>query len=294
MSSIIVIKALETDGIEMGVLEDGTPFLTGRGLATVCGISPGTLNDWGEETPKIGDRLRMGKMAKLLADQGFEGDRFFDKVDFKGQQSNAYNDAVCMAFLEYYAFEAGEKRCTEEAKNNYRVLARKTLREFIYRTVGYDPRDIVPISWRHFHDRLVLNSVPLGYFSVFKETADIVVSAIREGLIVDSGTVPDISVGKTWSTYWKNQNLASIYGARIQYPHEYPDYFPQAEANGSIYAYLYPIDALGLFRKWLNTEYLPTKFPSYLKRKVKQGAIPASSVELLLKAVTPFELPEQK
>lgn len=293
MSNLIVIKSLEADGIEMGVLEDGTPFLTGRGLATVCGISPGTLNDWGEEAPKIGDRFRMGKMANLLAEQGMRGDRFFAKVDFQGQELNAYPDAVCMAFLEYYAFEAGDKRCTEEAKNNYRVLARKTLREFIYRTVGLDPRDVVPLSWRHFHDRLVLNPVPLGYFSLFKESAEIVISAIREGLIVDSKTVPDISIGLTWSKYWDTQNLANQYGNRIEYPHDYPDYFPQAKANGSIFAYLYPLDALGIFRRWFQVKYLPEQFPSYLKNKVKQKTIPATSAERLIKALVPLELPKQ-
>ena len=293
MSEIFPVKSIEADGIQMGVLEDGTPFLTGRGLAVMCGISPGTLNDWGEKTPIEGDRLRMGKMAELLIAQGFESDRFFTKIKFEGQESNAYTDAVCMAFLEYYAFEAGA-RCTEEAKNNYRVLARKTLRDFIYVAVGYDPQNVVPESWKHFHDRLILNAVPLGYFSVFKETADIVVSAIREGLVVDSHTVPDISVGQMWSKYWSAQNLHNQYGIQIQYPHEYPDYFPQAQANGNIYTYLYPIEALGLFRKWLQTKYLPEKFPNYLKRKVKQGAIPASSAELLIKAVTPIELPEQK
>ena len=63
--------------IEMGVLSDGTPFLTGRSLARLCGIAPSTTNEWGEFTPKEGDRLRAGKMAVLLAAQGFEGDRFF-------------------------------------------------------------------------------------------------------------------------------------------------------------------------------------------------------------------------
>lgn len=292
MSNISPIKSIEADGIQMGVLEDGTPFLTGRGLAIVCGVDEKSVRNWGTEIPQTGADLRMGKMAELLLAQGFEGADFFTKIKFGGQEANAYPDGVCMAFLEYYAFEAGG-RCTEEAKNNYRVLARKTLRNFIYIAVGYDPQNIVPDSWKHFHDRLVLNSVPLGYFSVFKETADMVVCAIQEGLIVDSHTVPDISVGTMWSKYWSAQDLHNQYGIRIQYPHEYPDYFPQSQASGSIFAYLYPIEALGLFRKWFQTKYLPEKFPSYLKRKIKQGAIPASSAELLIKAVTPKELSGQ-
>lgn len=290
MTEIIPIKSIEADGIQMGVLKDGTPFLTGRGLAILCGVNNKTILNWGEKAPKLGDDLRMGKMADLLLGQGFEGEDFFSKINFQGQESNAYPDSVCMAFLEYYAFEAGA-RCTEQAKNNYRVLARKTLKDFIYVAVGYDPNNLIPEAWKHFHDRLVLNSVPLGYFSVFKETADMVVCAIQEGLVVDSHTVPDISVGKIWAKYWKDQNLAKTYGNRIKYPHKYPDYFPQAQANEAIKASLYPIEVLGLFRKWFQTKYLPEKFPNYLKEKVKKGAIPASSAELLIKAVKPLELP---
>ncbi len=31
-------RQIEIDGIGMGVLSDGTPFLTGRGLARLCGV----------------------------------------------------------------------------------------------------------------------------------------------------------------------------------------------------------------------------------------------------------------
>lgn len=33
-----VQKQIEIDGVGMGVLTDGTPFLTGRGLARLCGV----------------------------------------------------------------------------------------------------------------------------------------------------------------------------------------------------------------------------------------------------------------
>jgi hypothetical protein len=63
--------------------------------------------------------------------------------------------------------------------------------------------------------------------------------------------------------------------------HEYID---------DINPFIYPIESLGIFRTWLNSEYLPQQFPNYLQRKVKQGAIPATSAELLLRAVIPKEL----
>jgi hypothetical protein len=284
-NNLQVYVSKNVDDVEMGVLENGTPFLTARSLSRFCGVAVSTVLAWGENSPIGGDRLKGGKMAELLISQGFEGDRLFEKINFiDNVEVNAYSDAVCMAFLEYYAFEAG-RNCTEEAKNNYRVLARKSLRDFIYQSVGYDPSKAVPQIWRQYHDRLLLNPVPLGYFSVFRETSDIVISSIREGLIVDDKTVPDISVGLTWSKHWDNESLNDRFGQRTKYPHVYPDYFPQSQANGKIDAFVYPVDALGEFRRWLHLEYLPNKYPSYLKTKVKQGAIPASRVELLLKVL---------
>jgi hypothetical protein len=287
-----VYTSKKVDDIEMGVLTNGIPFLTARSLSKFCGVAVSTVLAWGENSPQEGDRLRGGKMAELLIAQGFEGDRLFEKINFLDNvEVNAYSDAVCMAFLEYYAFEAG-KNCTEEARNNYRVLARKSLRDFIYRSVGYDPSEAVPQIWRQYHDRLLLNPVPLGYFSVFRETSDIVITSIREGLVVDDKTVPDISVGTTWSNYWNKEDLSTRFGERTKYPHIYPEYFPQSQANGKIDAFVYPVEALGEFRRWLYLQYLPNKYPSYLKSKVKQGAIPASSVELLLKAFDVPTLPD--
>ena len=38
-----IAVAKEVDELEMGVLEDGTPFLTGRGLARACGVPPSAI-----------------------------------------------------------------------------------------------------------------------------------------------------------------------------------------------------------------------------------------------------------
>lgn len=116
-------------------------------------------------------------------------------------------------------------------------------------------------------------------------------TSIREGLIIDSYTVPDISVGMAWSKAWAANGFDDTYGARVKHPHLYPAYFPQAKANGEIEAYIYPLKALGEFREWLGKTYLPQKFPSYLKRKKKQGILPTARVEALLKAVQPQVMP---
>ena len=47
----------EIDGIGMGVLSDGTPFLTARGLARLCGIQHTSIldlaNDWDSSRPAV-------------------------------------------------------------------------------------------------------------------------------------------------------------------------------------------------------------------------------------------------
>jgi hypothetical protein len=293
-ASLEVIKSVDVSGsvIELGVLRGGIPFLSGRGLAKACGISNSTLVNWGEFTPQIGESNRAGKMANLLAFYGYEGDKFFFRVPngiMFGEDSIvcAYPAQVCMAFLDYYCFEVNK----EEARNSFRVLGGRQLPSFIYEATGYDPHRPNLPSWQHFHDRLLLNRVPSGYFSVFQETASVVLNAIRSGLIFDEHTVPDISMGKIWAKYWTDNGLAERYGNRVPHLHIYPEYFPQSLANGSIKAHIYPCVALGEFRQWLDFEYIPKKFPSYLKSKVKQGVISSGQVMGLLQAVRPLELP---
>ena len=51
-----VDKQAELNGIEMGVLESGVPYLSGRGLASMCGLDHTSLlemaNNWSEEKLK--------------------------------------------------------------------------------------------------------------------------------------------------------------------------------------------------------------------------------------------------
>ena len=138
-----------------------------------------------------------------------------------------------------------------------------------------------------------MNNLPQGFFSVFREIADIVIYAIQSGLIVDTHTVPDISVSRKWSGFWEASQLDNKYGERIKYPHVYPDYFPHAKSNPQD-VYVYPLKALGEFRIWIQEHYLPENFPTYLKKKVKEGVFPASIMELLLEAIEqkPRELRE--
>lgn len=271
------VVAREIDGLEMGVLEDGTPFLSSRALARLCGVVPSAILGWLPTLDGASDKPRDRKLREVLAAQSYAG-----PITIKHPNLNAHPDAVCMAVLEYYAFEAGPG-ITPQALAAYRFLARRSLREFIYSSVGYDPSNRVPQRWIQFHDRMMLNVVPRGYFSVFKEIADIVVSAIQQGLEVDAHTVPDISVGVSWGKHWEERGGDRLFGQRVKYPHKYPDYFPQSQV--AIEAWIYPLSALSEFRVWMQEVYLPEKYPAYIKRKVNAGALAASRAELLLAAV---------
>jgi hypothetical protein len=275
--------------IEMGVLADGTAFVTGRSLSRLCGVAISSII---EAKDRWDAGQRDGKFARLLMESGFDETKLAQPVKFSGSgvatEALAYPETVVMAFLEHYAYEL--KR--PEAIRNHRLLARAGFRLFVYNKVGYDPNKLVPQPWREFHDRLDIHVVPAGYFSVFREMADFIIVGIRNGLKVDHENVPDISVGKAWGAHWVASDLESDYGPRTKHDHNYPDYFPQAASNPQE-MWVYPIAAMGEYRTWLQREYITQKFPAYLASKVKQGALPASMAELLLAAVEPMQLTEE-
>jgi hypothetical protein len=126
--------------------------------------------------------------------------------------------------------------------------------------------------------------VPAGYFSIFKEGADIIVTLIRAGAEIGDKFLPDGSIGHHWASHWKQESLEKLYGASGVYDHYYPEYFPQAPSNPQP-ARCYPDAALPEFRRWMREVYLPDKLPTYLQSKVKQGALPASFSDLALAAL---------
>jgi hypothetical protein len=276
-------KQIEIDGIGMGVLSDGTAFLNGRGLARLCGIDSSRISelsaDWGASTLHL-----TSKVKEILNGRGIILD--FPHIEIKQRSGtiNAYPDFLCLAVLEYYAFDAPNIR--DDAKKNYRLLAGKALHDFIYTQVGYDPNNHVPEVWRQFHDRISLtyNSVPAGYFSVFKEISDVIVTLGQAGLHIDSSFVPDGSVGIHWSKHWDQNGFDNKYGARVKWDHNYPDYFPQAKSNPQP-AWCYPEMALGEFRRWMRENYIGEgKFITYINGKIKQKELPASFSQLVISA----------
>lgn len=197
----------------------------------------------------------------------------------------AYPDAICLAILEYYAFDANQGS-RETAIKNSRALAGHALREFIYKQLGYDPNTNVPQQWRQFHDRmsLVYNAVPAGHFGIFKEIAEMIVTLGQAGLHIDDTFVPDISVGQAWAKHWQANFFDTHFGQRIKFDHNYPPYFPQSASNPQE-AWCYPEAALGEFRRWFRETYIGEgKFERYLLQKVQQKALPPSFAQLAIEA----------
>jgi len=281
----------EVGGIQMGVLKGGTPYLTQEGLSKLCGVSRKMLYNIDQEmyTAKEGKaKDRADKIKELLKVQGYnEKDLFIRIQKAKNEVYNAYPDSVCMALLEYFAFDDSRK----EAQANYRLLARSSFRTYIYGSVGYKYDATKLDKWKHFLDRVDINYdvVPEGYFSIFKETSGLTVSLIRNEIIIDENRIPDLSVGGTWGRYWSNNELDKEFGNRVKYNHNYPDYFPQSASNPQE-SWCYPNDALPLFRKWFRAEYIYSKFPAYLLSKVKQLKLTHEHKNKILEAVRPKEI----
>ena len=279
--SLGIERQKEVDGIGMGVLTDGTPYLNQRGLAAICGVSNSLVAaitaDWGNPS-----RPRSVKIREFLKSCGQDIESPCVEVLNNGRTEYAYSDKACLAILEYYAFEAGGKG-TATARENYRLLAGTALREAIFKEVGYSEPNRV---WDQFHDRVLLvnDNVPDGYFGIFHEIYDIDASLIKLGAHVGDKFIPDISIGMAWSKYWTDNRLFEKYGQRITYEHNYPDSFTQSKSNPQS-PYCYPESALPEFRRWKRDIYLPKTFPNYLQSKLKQGQISPSVTNL---AITEF------
>lgn len=263
------VVEVENNGVPMGVLSDGTPFLHLRGLAALCGVDHANIqrlaSNWAEEKEKP----RGKRIQELLDAQGYRGTELHFRTLGKSGELVGFQDAVCMAVLEYYAFDAKQSN-SQVAIQNYRLLARSSLRLFIYKGCGYNPESHLAAGWKQFHDRVSLtyNAVPHGYFGVFKEISDLIVRLGQSGMHIDHEFVPDISVGLTWAKHWNTMGLSKQFGERAKYQHNYPDYFPQAASNPQE-PWCYPDAALGEFRRWVRENYIGAgKFESYMRTKV--------------------------
>lgn len=280
---------LDVGGVGMGVLSDGTPYLNQRGLAALCGVQNAHIGTISAQWSESEQKPRISAIKDILRKAGFATPTAHVEVIRNGKVNYCYPAEVCLAVLEYYAFDAGNN-CQPEARDNFRILAGSKLRELIFTQTGYDPtgRD----RFKHWHDRIALNyqSAPKGFFHVFNEAHTIIYELINAGAAIDHKFVVDISIGQHWSKYWDDNGLAEQFGARDKYPHKYPDTHPQARSNPQE-SWCYPLGALGAFREWLRDVYIEGgKFSSYLDGKVKRRELPPSVAQLAIATLAPAQI----
>ncbi|ENZ77491.1 MULTISPECIES: hypothetical protein [Ralstonia] len=269
----------DINGIEMGVLDNGIPYLTQRGLAGITGVARSLIQTISKEWEAhyhddVIGKDRISYFKQYLFEKGFHEPSLHIETLQNGTVHYAYPDIVCMAFLEYYAFES--KSDSAIALENYRKFAAFGLRRFIYEALDYTPGD----KWKYHHDRVSLlkDSAPPGHFIIFQEITGLVVDLINADLTVNHKTIADISVGIAWGKYWTSNNLEAQFGKRIQWDHNYPDYYPQSASNPQP-ANAYPDAALPMFRQWFKQDYLLTKFPKYILSKANM--LPGGKEEAL-------------
>ncbi len=134
----------DVNGIEMGVLENGIPFLTQTGLAKVTGMARSVIFDISQDWEEHYDDETFGKdrisfIREHLFRNGYKERKLYIEIINDGSVHNAYPDIVCMAIIEYYAFEAKTK--SVPAIENFRRLATHGLQRFIYDALNYTPSD---------------------------------------------------------------------------------------------------------------------------------------------------------
>lgn len=279
----------DVDGIGMGVLSDGRPYLNQRGLAALCGVKNAHIGTISSQWNDVEQKPRITAIKNILGKSNYSSGTAHIEVIKNGVVNYCYPAEICLAVLEYYAFDAGQN-CQPEARDNFRLLAGSKLRELIYSQLGYDPTG--KDRFKPWHDRIALNyqSAPKGFFHVFNEANTIIYELIAAGANIGPKFVVDISIGSHWSKYWDEKSLAAKFGSRAKYPHRYPETHPQALSNPQE-SWCYPLAALGEFREWLQDVYIEGgKFKTYLAGKVKNGDLPPSVAQLAISTIMPAQI----
>jgi len=90
------VKEVEVDGVQMGVMNDGTPFLTGRSLAVMCGVHHSVIQDlstgWSSERLKP----RGKKIDAIIREQGFEASNLYIPSTTSRRDHYHYPDYDCI------------------------------------------------------------------------------------------------------------------------------------------------------------------------------------------------------
>ncbi|WP_413516821.1 hypothetical protein [Photobacterium phosphoreum] len=281
-SEYFIEAETDWDGIGMAIITDGTSYFTGlsgRGLSKLCGVDNATIVRIASEWTDTLQKPRITKIKKILERKNLSYSHPYLQIN----NNNYWPKDVCLAVLEYYALDAsqGDNRI---AKEQFRQLAGDAFDQQIYSAIGYNPTDgLNQDAWKKYMDRVTFNidSLPDGFFCIFNELADLIITLGKNGLHANEKFIPDISVGIYWKKYWDNEELNNIFGEPTKYKHYYPDYFPQAKSNPQL-VLCYPEDSIGRFRRWFREVYIKDGlFKNYITKQKDIKKLPLSKTKAL-------------
>lgn len=247
----------EVDGFEMGVMSDGTPYLTASGLAHITGKARSNIitlvSDW-----KGGRHTQRGiAISQLISKHGGDPEKdLHTPIQVRGRTNHAVAAHVCMAVLEYYAFESNPR--SDIAQDNFRNLAAQSLQEFIYKKTGYKATGALPLHLARYTKNRA--KIPYTHFSMLNEiTLNLIAPLEEAGYTLPENIVPDISEGRMFCA-WLRKNRGVEPRDFPRYEHEYID-------GRVVNACLYPVEYIDDFRRHFNEIWLKEKAPEYLKKR---------------------------
>ena len=107
-----------------------------------------------------------------------------------------------------------------------------------------------------------MSRIPPDHFSMLNELIFSLVAPLeQQGYTLPDRMMPDISTGQMFSSFLRQHNINV--DAFPTYRHEFTD----ESGRRDVYARLYPNKYLGEFRKFFNTEWLPSNALGYFKKK---------------------------
>ena len=230
----------EVDGLTMGILMDGIPYLSESSLAELCGVSQITINSISQEWHSKPLTKRIAAIKMNLAESGYTAPRAYVTAMWNGVEQCCYPSNICISILMYFAFDAGPN-CQEKARESLRRLVNS-------------PQDLIPKSSGH-DSQTGGDAMPPGFF-------------IPEMMPFGLDPVDlNRSIEQCWDQYWEDHKLSAKYGERI------PN--PASKSNANVEKWFYPAKSVEVYRVWEQHEYYAGgKFEAYLNKKVESGEIP--------------------
>lgn len=240
------VKQIQT---EFKVDENGKVTASIRGAARLADVDESSIR-----TALHSAGQKPSKMAVFLIEQGIDSAELISWID------TGIPDTALALILEYYAYETQSRYRSQQAKLCCRAFNSIGIREWIKDSIGWKESNGRP----HWYRRLGLfrskTKIPVGWWCIFEEIMSTVADLEELGYIPPEGIIPDVSVGKCWCNYLRDELKLNPKDIGQKYKHYYPDW------AHPVSPYIYPLEYLPTFRMWFEETYKPTKMVGYFKK----------------------------